>query len=73
MMAKGKHDYAFAQLGKAQGHANTLDLSTESMRTVKARIQEVWTDYIAEFPASAVPRDEPSATVGNQAPSSAQQ
>ena len=66
MVAKGRHDYAFTQLGKTQGHAETLDLAHESMRTVKNKIQEIWTDYIAEFPPDRVPTDVPGATLDMQ-------
>ena len=68
-VAKGRHDFAFTSLGKAQGHANSLDLSHESMRNLKAKIQEIWTDYIAEFPPDTVPTDVPGATVDTAAQS----
>ena len=42
MVAKGRHDFAFTSLGKAMGHASTLDLSAESMRNLKAKIQDIW-------------------------------
>ena len=70
MVAKGRHDFAFTSLGKAQGHANTLDLSAEPMRTLKGKIQEIWTDYIAEFPPDVVPTDVPGARVDATAQSS---
>ena len=58
---------------KAQGHASSLDLSAESMRNLEAKIQEVWTDYCAEFPPETVSRDVPGASVpGATAESSAQ-
>ena len=63
LVAKGKHDFAFATLGKAQGHESSLDLSAEPMRTLKAKVQEIWTDYTAEFPPEAVPTDVPGAKV----------
>ena len=63
MVAKGRYDWGFASLGQAQGHAKTLDLSHESMRTVKAKVQEIWTDYLVEFPPEEVPRDAPGATL----------
>ena len=43
-LARGKHDFALASLGKEQGGASNLDLSRECMRTVKATIQEIWSD-----------------------------
>ena len=49
-LARGRHDFALAALGKEQGGASNLDLSRECMRTVKARIQEIWSDYVADFP-----------------------
>ena len=52
MVATGKHDWGFTQLGKTQGHALSLDLSAESMRTLKGNIHDIWTDYIAELPPS---------------------
>ena len=47
MVAKGRHDFAFASLGKAMGHTSTLDLSAESMRNLlefplRMRIQVPW-------------------------------
>ena len=70
MVAKGRHDFAFASLGKAQGHANSMDLSAEPMRTLKGKVQEIWTDYIAEFPPDAVPTNVPGAKVDAAAQSS---
>ena len=49
-MARGRHDFALAALGKEQGGAPNLDLSRACMRTVKAKIQEIWSDYVADFP-----------------------
>ena len=72
LVAKGKHDWGFTQLGKTQGHASSLDLSAESMRTLKAKIQEIWTDYIAEFPPERVSQEMPSATLDTQTPHSMQ-
>ena len=72
MVAKGRHDWAFAQLGKTQGHASSLDLSSESMRTLKAKVQEIWTDYIAEFPPEQVSQELPGATLETNAVSSAE-
>ena len=66
-VAKGKHDWGFAQLGKAQGHASSLDFSAESMRNLKAKIQEIWTDYCAEFPPETVPQEVPGATAASTA------
>ena len=43
------------------------------MRNLKAKIQEMWTDYCAEFPPETVSRDVPGASVpGATAESSAQ-
>ena len=72
MLAKGKHDWAFAQLGKWQGHAGAFDLSAQPMRTLKEKVQEIWTDYIVEFPPDHLPTDVPSASVDTQAVSSGQ-
>ena len=65
-VAKGRHDWAFAQLGKFQGHAASLDLSCEPMRNLKSRIQQIWTDYINEFPPETVSADVPGATLDSQ-------
>ena len=62
-VAKCKHDWAFSQLAKSQGHATSLDLSADSMRTLRAKVQEVWTDYLVEFPPEAAPKEIPSATL----------
>ena len=62
VVAKGRHDFAFTSLGKAMGHASTLDL--------KAKIQEIWTDYIMEFPPDMVPTDVRGAMVDTKAQSS---
>ena len=70
MVAKGRHDFAFTSLGKAMGHASTLDLSAESMRNLKAKIQEIWTDYNTEFPPDMVPTDVPGAMVDTKGQSS---
>ena len=67
MVAKVKHGFAFVLLGKAPGHAKTLGLSAESMRTLKAHAQEIWTDYIAEFPPNRLLADVPNASADNQA------
>ena len=50
MVAKCNHVWGFAQFGKAQGHATALDLSSASMHTLQANIQDTWSDYIAECP-----------------------
>ena len=71
-VAKGRYDWAFTGLGKYQGHAMALDLSVDPMKTMKAKIQEVWTDYIAEFPPDKVPDEMPNATFNNQGTSAAQ-
>ena len=49
-LARGRHDFALAALGKEQDGASNLDLSRECMRTVKAKLQEVWSDCVADFP-----------------------
>ena len=67
-MAKGRHDWAFSQLGRLQGHAASLDLSCEPMRNLKAQIQQIWTDYISEFPPETVSSEMPSATLDSQSP-----
>ena len=58
-----------AALGKEQGGALNLDLSRECMRTVKAEIQEIWSDYVADFPQQPqepmVATQVPSAQVDN--------
>ena len=51
----------FARLGKEQGHSWSFDRSSESMRTLKAKVQEIWSDYIAEFPLEQVAREVPGA------------
>ena len=53
-----------ASLGKEQGGASNLDLSRECMRTVKAKIQEIWSDYVADFP-----QQPPEPVVATQVPS----
>ena len=67
-VAKYKHDWAFSQLGRLQGHAASLDLSCEPMRNLKAKIQQIWTDYISEFPPETVSNEMPSATLDSQSP-----
>ena len=68
-LARGRHDFVLAALGKEQGGASNLDLSRECMRTVKARIQEIWSDYVADFPQQPqepmVATQVPSAQVDN--------
>ena len=59
-------------LGKTQGHASSLDFSSESMRTLKAKVQEIWTDYIAEFPPKQASQELPGATLETHAVSSAE-
>ena len=41
IVAEGKHDWGFTQLGKAQVHALSLDLSSDPMRTLKSKIKYV--------------------------------
>ena len=41
------------------------------MRTLKAKVQEIWSDYIAEFPLEQVSREVPGATLETHAVSSA--
>ena len=60
----------FTQLGKLQGHAGTLDLSAQPMRTLKDKIQDVWTAYISEFPPHRPPHGVPNASADRQAQSS---
>ena len=68
-LARGRHDFALAALGKEQGGASNLDLSRECMRTVKAKIQDIWSDYVADFPTQPqepmVATQVPSAHVDN--------
>ena len=71
--AKGIYDSAFTHQRKHWGHDAALYLAAEPMRTMKAKIQEVYTDYIAEFPHEKVPDNMPSATLNNQGTSAAQQ
>ena len=54
--------------GRLQGHAASLDLSCEPMRNLKAKIQQIWTDYISEFPPETVSSEMPSATLDSQSP-----
>eukprot|EP00975_Prorocentrum_lima_P057987 12163777-Prorocentrum_lima.AAC.1 len=42
------------------------------MRGLKAKIQEIWTDYIAEFPPEKVSQEMPSATLDIEAANSTQ-
>eukprot|EP00974_Lingulodinium_polyedra_P072542 7019445-Lingulodinium_polyedra.AAC.1 len=42
------------------------------MRALKAKIQEIWTDYIAGFPPEHVSQEMPSATLDIEAPHSPQ-
>eukprot|EP00974_Lingulodinium_polyedra_P094643 9173568-Lingulodinium_polyedra.AAC.1 len=42
------------------------------MRGLKAKIQEIWTNYIAEFPPEKVSREMPSATLDIEAANSTQ-
>ena len=45
----------------------SLDLSSEPMRTVQNKIQEIWGDYCGEFPENPVsqPANAPSATIAS--------
>ena len=58
-------------MGKAQAHSSSLGLSSESMRTLKANVQELWSDYFAEFPLEQLSREVPGATLQRHAVSSA--
>ena len=73
--ASGKYDSPLASLGREQAGAYSLDLSNACMKTLKAKIQEVWVSYSAEFPAQpqetveANPNQVPSAQIDNGASS----
>ena len=41
------------------------------MRNLKAKVQDIWTDYIAEFPPEQVSQELPGATLETHAVSSA--
>jgi len=65
-VSKGAHDWAFAQAAKTLGSASNLDLSLPPMKTLHGKVQEIWGDYMMEFPANpvqAVAADIPCATV----------
>ena len=68
MLARGKHDYALAGHAKEQGGSAILDLSKDSMRGVKSKIQEIHSDYMTEFPPQPVRQEEagnvPSVVLG---------
>ena len=60
-----------AALAKTQGHASCVDLASDSMRSLKQKVQEAWLDYVTEFPSEQVLQDVPCATLGTQAESGA--
>lgn len=57
-VATGKHDWGFTSLAKLMGNATTLDLGAEPMRTLQSKVQEIWSDYVADFPEN--PRNQPA-------------
>eukprot|EP00974_Lingulodinium_polyedra_P050276 4834828-Lingulodinium_polyedra.AAC.1 len=44
-----------------------LWISADSMRTVKANVQEIWTDHIAKFPPERASQEMPSTTLDTRA------
>ena len=70
-VAKNKHESAFTSLAKATPVSGTqgnqdLNMSFESMRAVREKVEAVWRMYYQEFPQESAPQqgnDLPDATV----------
>ena len=63
-VAKNKHEQAFTSLAKAFGNAGQLDMSHESMRVVRDKVNDIYQVYNNEFPPDTVQQDSlPEATV----------